>query len=366
MNTSERLGTLRKKIEHLGYGAYLVTDEMNVKYLTGIPTPQAPFLLVRPDGKHVLYVMNDALRLATEKVGNECDVKAAYFYTGASQSTFELFLSELPRLTVKRLGFDTLSAEAYMKLREKAKETTLVPDRHTMWTMRMIKSGEEIEAIRRAAKIADEGERTAAEIIRPGMREDEVAAEVEHSMRVAGSELGQGIRGHPTAVYSGPRSYMGMFGDNTDRKIGKDEFVIVDVGARVNGYLADLARTYVAGKPTARQEKIYNLVNEAWSAAFACVKPGANGGEVDAAARKVFGGEEKFFNHEGGHGVGLSIPEPPALVKNSTDNLSERMVVTVEPGIYFEDIGGAIIEDTVLVVKDGAERLTAPPMELEH
>jgi len=364
MNAIRHLEILTEKIGDLGYGGYLVTDELNVRYLTGIPAPQAPYLLVRPDGKHILYVMIDAVRIATAKVGAVCEAKAADFYTGAGQSTLEAFLSEFVSAKTKRLGFDALSSEAYLRLREKAKETTLVSDMKTMWAMRMIKSDDEIDAIRKAAKIADVGIRTAAETIKPGVMESEVAAEVEHAMRLAGSELGHGIRGHPTGVYSGSRSYMGMFGDSTSRKIGKDEFVIVDLGAKFDGYLADLARTFVAGKPTTQQQRIYDLVSKAWAASFECVKPGASGGSVDAAGRKVFGEDEKYFNHEGGHGVGLGLPEPPALTKNGLDKLTERMAVTVEPGIYFKDIGGVIIEDTVLVVKDGAERLTAPPLPL--
>jgi Xaa-Pro aminopeptidase len=365
LSAISRLEVLRRKIEGRGYGGYLVTDEIDVRYLTGIPAPQAPYMLVRPDGKHVLYVMTDAVRLATQKVGNACEVKSADFYTGAGHSTFHLFLSELPNMKVRRLGFDTLPAESFTILREKAKDTMVVPDREMMWDMRTIKSDDELGAIRKAAKIADEGQRTAAEVIKPGVREIEVAAEVEYAMRLAGSEQGQGTKGHPINVHSGPRSYMGMFGDASDRKIGESEFVIVDLGARVDGYLADLARTYMAGKPTSRHNKIYDLVSQAWNASFACVKAGATGGEVDGAARKVFGTDEKYFNHEGGHGIGLGMPEPPALVKNGRDILKERMVVTVEPGIYYEDIGGAIIEDTVLVRKEDAERLTVPPLTLE-
>jgi len=104
------------------------------------------------------------------------------------------------------------------------------------------------------------------------------------------------------------------------------------------------------------------LVKNAWAASFACVKPGAIAGDVDAAARKVFGEYEKYFDHEVGHGVGLTF-EPPALGKGSTDVLKENMTVTVEPGLYIDGFGGMLVEDTTVIVKDRAERLTAPPLD---
>jgi len=224
----------------------------------------------------------------------------------------------------------------------------------------MIKSEEEIKYLRRASKIADEGHKTAAEVIKPGMREYEVAAAVEHAMRVLGSEE----EGHKTYVTSGPRTVLAVAsGRTTDRKIKAGDLLVIDTGAMINGYRSDMARTYVAGKPTQKQKEIYKLVQKAWDAAFAGVKPGAIGGDVDTAARKVFGAYEKYFDHEVGHGIGLSLPEPPALIKNSKDVLKENMVVTVEPGLYIEGIGGILLEDMTLIGKDGAEHLTAPPID---
>jgi Xaa-Pro aminopeptidase len=191
------------------------------------------------------------------------------------------------------------------------------------------------------------------------MREYEVAAEVEYAMRMLGSE----DEGHRTVVTSGPRTALGVgSGFTTDREMREGELVIVDTGATVNRYRTDLGRPYVLGKPTGRQKEIYNLVREAWHAAFTCVRPGAIAGDVDAAARRVFGEYEKYFDHEIGHGMGLTF-EPPALGKNSKDMLKENMVVTVEPGLYIDGFGGILVEDTTVVIKDGAQRLSAPPLD---
>jgi len=362
MEMTVRIESLRKKVEELRYDAYLVTDAMNVRYLTGIPEPQSPYLLIQHDGDHVLYVLSDGLRASELFVGNECEIKASDF--GAVIGTVEapslgLLLADLPEMDLGLVGFDTLSAADYLRLTEKTKNTTFISDRGTIWALRMIKSKEEILNIRKAAEIGEEAHKMAAEVIKPGMREYEVAAEVEYAMRSLGSE----DEGHRTVVTSGPRTILGVVGGRTtDRKINKDELVIVDTGATINGYRSDLGRPYVAGKPTSKQKELYTLVRKAWDAAFALVKPGTIAGEVDAAARKAFGEYEKYCIHEVGHGIGLTS-EPPALTKNSNHVLKENMAVNVEPALYIDGFGGFIIEDMTLVGKDGAERLTAIPMD---
>jgi Xaa-Pro aminopeptidase len=348
-----RIPTLKKKIEQLRYDAYLVQDDMDIYYLTGIPNPKSPFLLVRPNGEHVLYIMRHALRTAKLKVADECEIKAA----DVGQSHLDLLLADLPSMKLGRVGFDALPAETYLRLSEK-ETTEFIPDRDTMWSLRMIKSSEEIEKVRRAAEIAGKAHEVAAEVLKPGMREYELAGEVERAMRIAGSE----DEGHRTVVASGPRSTLGSIsGYTTDRKIEEGDLVVVDTGATVNGYRSDMGRAYVAGKPTQKQKQMRELVENAWSAAFSRVKPGAVAGEIDKAARAVLGEFEKDFTHELGHGIGLSF-EPPALGKNSKDVLKENMTVTVEPGIYVDGFGAILVEDTTVVVSGGAKRLTAPPL----
>jgi len=271
----------------------------------------------------------------------------------------ELLLADLPTLNLKRVAFDTLTVVFHTQLTEKWKNTQWIPDRAIIWALRTIKSPEEIADIRKAAKFADEGQKTAAEIIKPGMREYEVAAEVEYAMRRRGSE----DEGHRTMVTSGPRTVMGVeSGYTTDRVIKEGEFVVVDTGATFNDYRTDLGRPYVAGKPTSKQKETYKLLVNAQEAAFVRVKPNVITGDLDVAAREVLGEYEKYFDHELGHGIGLTF-EPPALGKNRTDVLKENMVITIEPGLYIDDFGGMILEDTILVTKEGAERLTAPPLD---
>jgi Xaa-Pro aminopeptidase len=181
-----------------------------------------------------------------------------------------------------------------------------------------------------------------------------VGAEVDYAMGCLGSE----DEGHKTIVTSGPRTALAnTSGHITDREIREGDLVVVDTGATVKGYRTDLGRAYVVGKPTPRQQEIHRLVRGAWKAAFQAVRPGAIADDLDVAARKVLGNYEQYFNQEAGHGIGLSF-EPPFLGKGRKDVLKENMVLAVEIGLYMDDFGGILIEDTVLVTKSGAECLT--------
>ena len=149
-------------------------------------------------------------------------------------------------------------------------------------------------------------------------------------------------------------------GGCSDRKIQKGDLVVVDVGATYKSYRSDMTRTFVAGTPSEKQKKLYQTVKTAQDKAFEAVKPKVKAADVDAAARKVIADASygEYFVHGLGHGVGLEIHEPPTLSPDSKDTLAAGNVVTVEPGVYLVGYGGIRIEDTVLVHKNGAEKLT--------
>jgi Xaa-Pro dipeptidase len=139
--------------------------------------------------------------------------------------------------------------------------------------------------------------------------------------------------------------------------------VVVDVGATYKFYRSDMTRTLVAGKPSEKQKKLYQIVKAAQKKAFEALKPNVKAKDVDAIARKIIAdaGFGEFFVHGLGHGVGLEVHEPPTLSPESKDVLAVGNVVTVEPGIYLVGYGGVRIEDTVLVQRNGAEKLTNGP-----
>ena len=153
-----------------------------------------------------------------------------------------------------------------------------------------------------------------------------------------------------------------------ERVIRAGELVVIDTGARVDGYCSDITRTYAAGEPSAELRRIYEVVLEAQLAGLAAVRAGAHGQrDVDAAARAVIdaAGYGDRFGHGTGHGVGREVHEAPGLGRTRGDRLEAGMVCTVEPGIYLEGVAGVRIEDTVLVTAGGCERLTTSPKELQ-
>ena len=257
---------------------------------------------------------------------------------------------------VKQLAVDILSVQSWHSLSKATKgKTKLTLKGEMVAELRQIKAPEEIELMRQAAELTNLGMETAYEVISPGKREFEVAAEIEYAMRRRGS----GGLAFDTAVTSGLRSAF-PHGGCTSCEIHDGDFVVVDFGAVYKDYRSDMTRTFVAGKPSEKQKKIYDIVKKAQVAAFEATKPKAKAKNVDAISREVIAdaGFGEFFVHGLGHGVGLEIHEPPVLNLGSNDTLASGNVVTLEPGIYLPGYGGIRIEDTVLVRKDGAEKLT--------
>jgi Xaa-Pro dipeptidase len=210
--------------------------------------------------------------------------------------------------------------------------------------------------------MTSEGAKVASETIKPGIREFEVAAELEYTMRKMGSD---GVA-FDTIIASGVRSAF-PHGGCTDKKIQKGDLVVVDIGAKYQYYRADLTRTFVAGKPSSKQEKLYNIVKDAQENAFQSVKAGAKCVDVDSVARKHVEkeGYDKQFVHGLGHGIGLDVHEMPMLNPESKDSLSSGTVFTIEPGIYIIGFGGVRVEDTVLAGKNNGERFTKGTYTLE-
>jgi Xaa-Pro dipeptidase len=211
------------------------------------------------------------------------------------------------------------------------------------------------------ARLASEGMRVACEVVAAGVKEYEVAAEIEYAMRKQGSS-GTAFE---TIVASGSYSAF-PHGGCSDREIRKGDLVVVDIGATYKFYRSDMTRTLVAGKPSEKQKKLYQIVKTAQDKAFEALKPNVKAKDVDAAARKIIAdaGFGECFVHSLGHGVGLEVHEPPTLSPESKEVLAVGNVVTVEPGIYLVGYGGIRIEDTVLVQRSGAEKLTSGPYAL--
>jgi Xaa-Pro aminopeptidase len=221
--------------------------------------------------------------------------------------------------------------------------------------LRSVKDTEEINCIREAARLTSVVFAEVTRLVRPGVRESDLAAEMEYRMRRRGAD-GAAFE---TIVASGPRGAW-PHARASSKLLKRSELVIFDLGAILRGYAADMARTVYVGKPSRRVRSLYCAVREAQQRAVEAARSGVQAKVVDGTARQALArrGLARYFTHSVGHGVGLEIHEKPRLARGETQRLAVGCVVTVEPGIYLEGFGGIRIEDTVLVGESGPEVLT--------
>lgn len=227
-------------------------------------------------------------------------------------------------------------------------------------SLRSVKDASEIDQIRKVARLGSHVMEETIRTIRPGITELEVAAEIVYRMRRAGAS-GESFE---SIVAAGPRSAL-PHARPTPHRIGKNELVVLDLGAILRHYCSDLTRTVYVGNAPSRIRQWYQAVLEAQAAARDAVKSGVRTGAVDSAARNVLQrkGLGRYFVHSTGHGIGLEIHEEPRIARDQKKLLETGNVVTLEPGVYVEGVGGIRIEDDALVTARGAEILTTAPRE---
>jgi Xaa-Pro aminopeptidase len=352
-----RQARLRERLEREGLAGLIVTHLANVRYLTGF-TGSSAVLLVSPretvlvtDTRYETQAQREVGDLARtevvradlwERVGRQVNAECR-----VQSGTWGLEADWVTVATQRKLGD--------LGLKGLKPVTGFVED------LRAAKDPEEIAAIRAAASLAQEALAAALPALRPGAREIDVAAALESELRLRGSEW----HPFPTIVASGARSAL-PHARTSSRVIGKDELVLLDFGAQVDGYCADLTRVVVAGKADDRMRAVHALVQEAQRAALDGLRAGMTGKQGDALARRVI--EERgfgsAFGHSLGHGLGLEVHEAPRLSLTSEAVLPENCVVTVEPGVYFAGWGGIRLEDDAVIIAEGVELLSDGKIEL--
>jgi Xaa-Pro aminopeptidase len=334
--------------------ALVVSSPANVRYLTGYAGSNG-LVLIADSNAHFFtdprYAL-DASRQITCKVHIEKKPLIAAAAAVAKRKRF------------KRIGFESswLNYADYIKLKDDLPlGAALTPIGTVIEQQRMIKSTAEIELIRRSVATNSEAYSKTVRRVRPGVREQEIAAEIDFQMRALGAEK----PAFDTIVASGVRSAL-PHAHPTSNKLGENELLLIDMGASREGYASDMTRVAHTGAPPKRILKIYKAVLEAQLAALDAVQPGRTTAEVDAAARNVLKRHEldRAFVHSTGHGLGLEIHEPPRIARKDKTRLQAGMAITIEPGAYIDGLGGIRIEDTVLVTEHGSEILTPTPKDL--
>jgi Xaa-Pro dipeptidase len=337
------------------FDGFLIFNSANLIYLTGFPGASA--LLVTKNGESRVYVYGVNYAQAKAELSGFTVELVKH-----GENLMDKITKQTTAFKMRKLAVDALNVESWRALvKALGGEKTLEVDNGFIREMRKVKDHAEIEVMRQAAELTSEGMHVAYEAVAAGVREYEVAAEIEYAMR----KLGSSGTAFETIVASGACSAF-PHGGCSDKKIQEGDLVVVDVGATYKFYRSDMTRTLVAGKPSKKQKKLYQTVKTAQDKAFEALKPNVKAKDVDAAARKIIGdaGYGEFFVHNLGHGVGLEVHEPPILSPDSKDVLVAGNVVTVEPGVYLVGYGGVRIEDTVLMRENGAKKLTNGPYTL--
>ena len=348
-NTEHRLLKLRAVLKDEGLEALLVTNPVNRRYVSGF-TGTSGYVVVTAD-RALLFTDFRYVTQAGEQA-------AGFDIVEHGTSALASIGDALRAAGIGSLGFEQqhVSYGAYLSYgKELGQGVRLVPTDGLVERLRRIKDEAELAVMRRAVAIADAAFEHILTVLKPGLRERDVALELETFMKK------QGAKGSSfdIIVASGERSAL-PHGVASDRIIGADEFVKMDFGALYDGYCSDLTRTVVIGKPTPKHREIYDIVLEAQLATLAGLKPGMTGREGDALARDLIAarGYGDNFGHGTGHAVGMDIHESPRLGKTEQGTLAPGMVVTVEPGIYLPGFGGVRIEDIVVVTENGCDVLT--------
>jgi Xaa-Pro aminopeptidase len=269
----------------------------------------------------------------------------------------------IQRKRLKKLGFESewLRYEDYAKFKESLRPgSSLHPVSRLVEELRTVKSPSEVEKIRKSVQANSEAYSKTMKRVRLGVREQDVAAELEFQMRMLGAEK----PAFETIVATGSHSAL-PHARPTIRKLEENELLLIDMGASLEGYSSDMTRVAYAGSPPKRVREIYRAVLEAQLTAVNTVRAGVTASKVDGAARDVLKDHklEREFLHSTGHGLGLEIHEMPRIGRKEKTRLRAGMVITIEPGAYIDGLGGVRIEDTVLVTENGCEVLTPTPKE---
>jgi len=356
VNALNRIKALKEKaFEQKSFDGFLVSNSKNMFYLSN--TEGASCLFIPKKGQNTIYVYS------VNYEGVKADAKG--FGVGLvkrGENLWEKVAGQATACGVRKLAADGLSVESYRGLMKFLRGKTTLKIRGDLISgLRKVKDEQELELMRRAGELTSIGMKAAQETIRPGVKEITVAAEIEYAMR-RGCSWGTAFE---SSVASGIRSAF-PHGGCTEREIRKGDLVVVDIGAVYQHYCSDMTRTFTAGKPSAKQQKLYDVVRIAHDKAHEAIRPGAKAKDVDTAARNAIekAGYGKCFVHGLGHGVGLEVHEAPTLNQSSKERLATSNVVTNEPGIYIIDFGGIRIEDSELVRKRHAEKLTSGPYTL--
>ena len=350
----EHIKGIQAALEKEGLDAILFTDPISCRYATGFFFTDGAVLVSREKS----WLLTDSRY--TEAAGQQVKESEVLAF-GIGRPLYGL-LKELCAAIPGKLGAEEerMSHAAWGKL-ESELGRELTPAGKLLTELRAVKDAEEVENMIAAQRIAERALEDVLNILRPGLTEKEVAAELTYRMLRYGGEENS----FDPIVVTGAKSSM-PHGVPGDVVIRSGDFVTMDFGPKKGRYCSDMTRTVAVGHATEEMEKVYNTVLRAQLAGIAAAKAGVEGCVIDSAARKVIedAGYGAYFGHSFGHSLGLEIHEAPGAAPTSRVVLPEGLAVSAEPGIYLPGRFGVRIEDVIILRADGCENITKAPKEL--
>lgn len=353
MNNLKRI---QEAIAAQGLDALLLIDPLNRYYATGFHSSDGAVFVTKERG----YLITDSryIEAAKKAAGELVEV----ILTDRANPMVRLLKQLVSDCKTEKLGAEdgSLTYQQYLGY-ERALSLELVGSQKLISELRQAKQPEELVFLRAAQAITDQTFQEVLPLVRPGVTEREIAAEITYRQMLLGAE---GNSFDPIVV-AGPNSSM-PHGVPGDRKIQPGDFVTMDFGCLKGGYCSDMTRTVAVGSATDEMKKVYGIVLDAQLAGIAAAKAGVSGAQIDGAARDFIAaaGYGDCFGHGFGHSLGLNIHEAPNCAPNNALPMPEHAVCSAEPGIYLPGQFGVRIEDVMHLTRDGAEVLTQSPKEL--
>lgn len=329
----------------------LITSDVNRRYFTGMKSSAGTVIAFRDGSAYLIidfrYIEKARKIVRTAEVIEQKKLCPQLNQLIKTHSATNLAI-ESQTMTVSVLN-------SYKKLLTGVKITDNDVLSSAIWKLRTVKNSEEIECIAKAQEIAEKAFDHILGFIKAGVKEREIALELDRYMLMQGAEA----LSFETIALTGANTSM-PHGVPSDTEVKNGDFVLMDYGAVYNGYHSDMTRTVCVGRPSDEMEKVYNIVLKAQETALAGAKAGISGSEFDAIARDIINdaGYGDCFGHSLGHGVGMEIHEKPIAAPSSKAILHAGSVITVEPGIYIEGKFGVRIEDFVILTENGCRNLT--------
>jgi Xaa-Pro aminopeptidase len=355
----ERLNRLTDIIKKGNYdGILLVKNERiikeNVRYISGFSGSTA-YLVITPE---------DRILITDDRYLDQASIECPEFKIVRCERPFTKKLLEVvKKLKIKKLAYEIngLTIGLYKKIDRDLEDIELVETENIIENLRAVKSTEEIELIAKAAAIAGKSFEYILDFFKPGVREKDIALEFEFNLRKNGAD---GLA-FDLIIGSGERSTH-QHGVPSEKKIENGDFVVMDFGALYHGYRSDITRTFIVGKATPEQKKVYRTVQKSQKLALDLLRAGVKSPDVCSEARKIIedAGYGNYTGYGLGHGVGLEIHEEPYVRAKGDLVFLPGHVITIEPGIYISGWGGVRIEDTVVIEEEGCKILTPLSKEL--